>query len=356
MSSMKTQCDYKETKMTKDEAMMKVIEFKKKLSQERPLNWLKSYGNDGDVDYKEPISDTDGEHVFIFNKYDSSHPEAIVVNNDGLVNEIYGAISTLYIKEDYRNYLGSPLTGERWIGTGPGRYQLFKKGIIKWEGTHKGGGNEDLAHPVIYKADSIKGEKKEDCIIASFDIRGFTKWAADKDIDIVHGIIRDVEELMQKHFAKPWFRELFIKGVGDGFMIVQEKKEYDAAKSDVQSEEQDNPIKYNSLKESRGFVCDFINALLHVINDAKPKLKEYGLEGVGIGIDIGPLMNILILGRWDYIGNAANNAAKLQVGAINTVVVSENCYLLMEKENQDWLEKLKKEYKIDIKSRHIFSL
>lgn len=55
--------------------------------------------------------------------------------------------------------------------------------------------------------------------------------------------------------------------------------------------------------------------------------------GVGFGVDIGELKNVLILGRWDYIGEAVNNASKLQAKANNAVVISDECYQKIEEQS-----------------------
>jgi class 3 adenylate cyclase len=316
--------------MKLDRAKILLQEFLSILSTDRPINFLNSFK----TGYKKVLKLIDGSYLFFFegpyvgNPY--HNPEAIIVRQDRKVFEIYGAIAKVFLnlQKIPSNQLGNPLTGERWLGSGPGRYQLFDHGIIKWDGTSRLGGVEDLAHPVLFDRDPREGVEIE-CVVAFGDIRGFTRWASRKDPQKVQQLIFDVEDALQKHLAKPWFRELFIKGVGDGFMVVLEKELYRHAVSEL--EIVNSKTREYTLLERRGFVSDFVSACYSCNKELMPMLKKNNLR-LGFGIDLGKLKNVLILGRWDYLGEVANTASKLQGEASNSVIFSEKCFNEIEQE------------------------
>lgn len=278
--------------------------FKIKLKKERPYNFMPSYEDT----YKSVEKFYDG-YIFHF-QYGGpgKNPEIIVVLSN-YACEIYGAMAKLFLgslerKSDgfgnisLESQLGNPVTGERWIGSGPGRYQLFERGIIKWEGAM----NEDIAHQVVHGFNQYNVIETAG-IVAFADIRGFTKWVASvNDKDKIHQLVFGLEEVLQRHFARHEFKSLFLKGVGDGFMIVYEE-----------------PQAYNLTPDA------FITACKYCCQEMGIILQRHKLN-VGFGIDIGELKNVLILGRWDYIGEAVNNASKLQNNAKGSLVISDACY------------------------------
>jgi class 3 adenylate cyclase len=180
------------------------------------------------------------------------------------------------------------------------------------------GGIEDIAHPVLFEHNPHEGIEVE-CIVAFADIRGFTKWVLNNKSQKVQDLIFDIEKVLQKHFAKRYFSELFIKGVGDGFMVVLEKDRYEYAVSE---------LKKKNFHVSRGFVPDFITACYDCGNELIPMLKEKNLK-IGFGVEIGKLKNVLVLGRWDYLGQAVNDAAKYQNKASNSMRFSKKCFSKM---------------------------
>lgn len=306
--------------MEKNEAEKILSNFLNNLKTERPYNFLKSF----ESEYKESFKFNDGSYIFFFEGPYVGNPfhniEAIIVRHDKKAYEIYGAIAKVFLglTKIASEQFGNPMTGERWLGSGPGRYQLFDRGIIKWEGTSRMGGIEDIAHPVLFERNPYDGIEM-DCIVAFADIRGFTKWSAsDAKPKEVQELIFGIEEVLQKYFAKPWFQELFFKGVGDGFMIVLEKARYENAVSELKD-------KKNYLSESRGFVFDFVNACCECCKELTQVLNKKRLS-LGFGVDVGKLMNVLILGRWDYLGEAANKAAKYQNKAGKSVIVSARLF------------------------------
>lgn len=196
------------------------------------------------------------------------------------------------------------------------------------------GGIEDLAHPVLFEHDPREGIEVE-CIVAFADIRGFTNWVLENEPQKVQELIFDLEGVLQKHFARPWFPELFIKGVGDGFMIVLEKERYMHAVSELVT--LDSKTKNDCFPKSRGFVSDFICACYSFSKELVPMLKEKNL-GLGFGTDVGKLKNVLILGRWDYLGEAVNKAFKYQNKASGSVIFSEECFNEIKRESSELLK------------------
>jgi class 3 adenylate cyclase len=310
--------------MEKNEAESILEDFLKRLKAERPINFQESF----ESKYKKCFDLKDGSHIFFFGgPYVGNphcNPEAIIVRHDKKAYEIYGAIAKVFLNlpKIPCEQIGNPVTGERWLGSGPGRYQFFDRGIIKWEGTSRMGGIEDIAHPVLFERDPHEGIEAE-CIVGFADIRGFTKWVLDNEAQKVQELIFNIEEVFQKHFAKPWFPELFIKAVGDGFMIVLEKERYQRAVSELKTS--GSKIKKNRLSQSQGFVSDFINACYECGKELIGMLNKNNLT-LGFGVEIGRLKNVLVLGRWDYLGEAVNNASKYQNEAIGSLIFSKECF------------------------------
>lgn len=310
--------------------------FLRNLKIERPMNFPQSF----EYSYRRLFKLIDGSYIFFFEGpyvgNPQHNPEAVIVRHDKKVFEIYGAIAKVFLSlpKIPSEQLGNPLTGERWIGYGPGRYQLFDHGIVKWDGTTRMGGVEDLAHPVLFERDPREGVEEE-CIVAFTDIRGFTNWVLNNEPQKVQELIFELEEVLQKHFAQPWFRELFIKGVGDGFMIVLQKKQYQDAISELGTS--GTKTSKDCLSKSRGFVSDFIYACYSYSKELIPMLKEKKL-GLGFGTEVGNLKNVLILGRWDYLGEAVNKASKYQGKATNSVIFSERCFNEIKRESSELLQ------------------
>ena len=308
-------------------------EFLKGLKTERPMNFQESFESEN----KKSFKSIDGSYLFLYERHHASNPyhnpEVIIVRHDKKAYEIYGAIAKVFLSlpKIPSEQLGNPVTGERWLGSGPGRYQLFDHGIIKWEGTSRMGGVEAIAHPVLFERDPHEGIEVE-CIVAFADIRGFTNWVLKNESQEVQKLIFDIEAIFQKYFARSWFPELFTKGVGDGFMIVLEKERYQHAVSELKISNRET--KKNCLSESQGFVSDFINACYDCGKELMTMLTNKELV-LGFGVETGKLKNVLILGRWDYLGEAVNSASKYQNSARSSVIFSEECFNEIKRESAE---------------------
>ena len=139
--------------------------------------------------------------------------EGVVVRTNGDAFSFGGALGKIF-----RNFtdLGPPTSDERSLGaTAFGRYQAFDGGVAIWEG------GEDIAFPILQ---SLSPLRRQMCIVAFFDLRGFTAWSKDADPDQVQQAIRAFEDAV--HIGFPTFstslRRLFLKGTGDGVMIVSQ--------------------------------------------------------------------------------------------------------------------------------------
>ena len=102
----------------------------------------------------------------------------VVVRADGVAFPFGGALGKVF-----RNFpaLGAPRSYERSLGaTAFGRYQAFDAGVAIWEG------GEDIGFPIL---ESLSPLRRQMCIVAFFDLRGFTTWSKDADPDQVQRAI-----------------------------------------------------------------------------------------------------------------------------------------------------------------------
>src|SRR5262245_44737730 len=59
--------------------------------------------------------------------------EVVLVRKDGRgAFTLFGAIGKVYLNHDSER-LGLPTSSERWLGSGPGRYQTFERGYVLWD-------------------------------------------------------------------------------------------------------------------------------------------------------------------------------------------------------------------------------
>jgi len=74
----------------------------------------------------------------------------------------------------------------------------------------------------------------------------------------------------------------------------------------------------------RAHALDFLSACEHVVSTAHEQLTENDLPlGIGCGIACGALDRVFLFGRFDFLGRAANEAAKLQQHAWNEICVTD---------------------------------
>ncbi len=106
---------------------------------------------------------------------------------------------------------------------------------------------------------------------------------------------------------------LFLKGTGDGVMVVSQA---DWHRDATPHEQMTTFVRAHAL--------DFLNACERVVSTVRKQLTEDGLPlAIGCGIACGALDRVFLFGRFDFIGRAANEAAKLQQHAWNEICVTD---------------------------------
>ena len=238
--------------------------------------------------------------------------EGVAVRADGRVFTFQGALGKVLgntVKhKDAELLLGTPKSCERFLGsTAFGCYQAFDAGFAIWEG------GENIGFPLL---ESLIPLPRQLCIVAFFDLRGFTTWSKDAAPEEVQQAIQAFEDSIHDGFpyeleSKPWER-LFLKGTGDGVMIVSQADWYKG----TQLHQQMN-------KFAQGHARKFLHACEKAVLAGRARLAQYNFPlAIGCGIASGELDRIFLFGRFDFIGPAANEAAKLQQHAWNEICVT----------------------------------
>jgi class 3 adenylate cyclase len=269
----------------------------------------------------------DGSWLFIESEGKAPQGEfsGVIVREDN--RKAFGFFGAL--GKVFRNFglnqklLGHPTSNERGLGASSlGRYQSSDHGVAIWEGGTGKLKDLNLAFPV---SESLIPLGHQYCIVAFFDLRGFTSWAASNKND-VQKVIRAFEDAVQigfPIFASPWARN-FIKGTGDGVMIVSQADWY-------QDDDSNSPM--NNLK--LGHARDFLKSCHRTIAEGCKLLEEHRYPlAIGCGIASGDLDRIFLFGRLDFIGPAANEASKLQQHAWNEVCVTEEFRMHLESDGK----------------------
>ncbi len=234
----------------------------------------------------------------------SGRYEGVVVREDGGVFTLLGALGKVF--RQAKNELGAPKSCERFLGsTALGCYQAFDAGFAIWEG------GENLGFPLV---ESLIPLCRQMCIVAFFDLRGFTSWSKDATPEKVQQAIQAFEASIHEGFpygSAPWKR-LFLKGTGDGVMIVSQADWYKGTQLHQQMTE-----------PARGHAKKFLHACELAVSAGRERLAQYNFPlAIGCGIASGELDRVFLFGRFDFIGPAANEAAKLQQHAWNEICVT----------------------------------
>lgn len=270
-----------------------------------------------------PIHQSDGS--WRFDDFEQPGPHGacsgVVVRADGAAFPFGGALGKVF-----RNYpgLGAPRSHERSLGASAfGRYQAFENGVAIWEG------GEDIAFPIL---ESLSPLRRQFCLVAFFDLRGFTSWSVSAQADQVQKTIHTFEDAVHTGFpaTHPSLRQLFLKGTGDGAMVVSQA---DWHRDATVGEQRTTLVKTHAW--------DFLRACEETISKAHQQLAHGGLPlAIGCGIACGELDRVFLFGRFDFLGSAANEAAKLQQHAWNEVCVTNEVKALLENDGRpsiaDW--------------------
>lgn len=239
--------------------------------------------------------------------------EGVAVRAQGGVFRFAGGLGKVF--RCYAAELGAPASEERFLGvTAQGTYQAFDHGVAIWEA------KENFAYPLVESLSSLPSQM---CVVAFLDLRSFTSWS-DKKPEEVQRAVQTLESAVQDGFsgkAPPW-KHLFLKGTGDGVMIVSQADWY---RSDTDGK--------HLSKLVPGHAKDFLCACRRAVDFGAERLKHYGYPlAVGCGIAVGELNRVFLFGRLDFVGPAANEAAKLQQHAWNEVCITRDFGAILKEE------------------------
>jgi class 3 adenylate cyclase len=247
-----------------------------------------------------------------------THPEAphqgVLLQSDGTTLPFFGALGQLVPR---RGWL--PASREYFLASAShGRYQAYDRGLAIWEAPAGGG---DIGYPVA-KWESID-QRARSChaLIAFFDLRGFTTWSASQDAKRIQDVIEIVEQSFQDAFSRRWCQRLFTKGTGDGFMVVSEAGWYALS------------AEATAVGFQVGHAKAFCQACAETIRNAKTRIPD--TLAIACGITTGPITQLYLLGRFDYIGPPVNEASKIQALAYNEMCLSTK---VVESLQQDGVE------------------
>jgi class 3 adenylate cyclase len=182
---------------------------------------------------------------------------------------------------------------------------MFDNGVMVWEAA------ADVGFPVKLsrKQRELEGRKTSG-LVAFFDIRGFTAWSEEHNGSDVQGVVGLLEREIQAAFGRAWLKKLFLKGTGDGALIVSENgwRRKDARGSKLQRSDR----------------AQFMLACCRTVEGVRAELpKELA---VGCAVNEGTVIQVYVLGRHDYLGLPVNVASKLQALAWNEVCLSPRFY------------------------------
>lgn len=280
--------------MTKDEAL---VEHDRCLGETRAMRRQLLPGEWAGMTRPDP---QDWGNAWVFAYRDEAPPlgpfEAVVVPKDGgEACIVSGAIGKVFRQE--RGVLGLPRSTERWLGSGPGRYQLFEKGLGVWDE----GADAGYRRPARWLSRSPS--QRCAAAVAFMDLRGFTEWTKnERQASTVQDLMARLESLLQDAFSQGMWELVFLKGVGDGAMVVCELEWY-----------------RGSPPGPKAHVCEFLKACVGYVRKASSVVPSE--LGVGCGIEYGEVFRTFLFGQTDYLGALLNSASKLQSLAWNDVVL-----------------------------------
>jgi len=256
---------------------------------------------------KSTVAMADGSWLFVeIAEAPPGRFEGVAGRADGRIFPFFGALGK--VLRAFEAKLGAPRSGERFLGaTCFGRYQAFNDGIAIWEG------REDIGFPVL---ESWSPLRRQLSLVAFFDLRGFTSWSQAAGPNKIQEAIMAFEEAVYDGFpvdGAPW-DQLFLKGTGDGVMIVSQADWYRGAK-----------VNEPMTVLMRGHARDFLHACERAVVIGRDRFIHIRFPlAIGCGIASGDLDRVFLFGRFDFIGAAANEAAKLQQHAWNEVCVTRD--------------------------------
>jgi class 3 adenylate cyclase len=202
--------------------------------------------------------------------------------------------------------LGLPTSDEKHLGSARlGRYQEYDHGVGTWDSLDPKENDQrfqviNTGHPTLVNG-SPERVRITNALVAFLDLRGFTKWSASAPPARVQEAIERVEDAFQQAF--PMNDPLFVKGLGDGLMVLSEadpKVTTDAAKA-------------------------FCRRCGSTVRLARKAFSEpaFNALAVGCAITAGEVQRVYVLGRYDYIGEPVNRASKNQGIAYDELCIAD---------------------------------
>ena len=258
---------------------------------------------------------SDGEWLAL--RPGAEHPNDEVPTEGVRVTESYcalflGALGKLV------GLLGYPKTCEQHLGsTWLGRYQEYERGIGVWEVLASDSPSAppwDSARP-SFLGESLERFRSASALVAFFDLRGFTKWSESQETPPAR--IQEVVTALERAFqaAFPIDEKVFVKGTGDGLMVVLETGPH----------------------VTRGPAIMFCKYCAKTIRLARQALDSMGLRqlAVGCGVTFGPVNRVYVLGRFDYIGEPVNRASKLQAFTFDELCIAQEVATVMQQKPEE---------------------
>jgi len=132
-------------------------------------------------------------------------------------------------------------------------------------------------------------------LTAFFDLRSFTLWSKGKQANEIQSLIEKLECTLQAVFGRDFKGSLFFKWTGDGAMIVCEEIQ---------------------IQKFFRACCRGVIEISRILRGDLESLA------VGCGITKGKVTQLFMFGRYDYVGDAINEASKLQQFAWNEVCLT----------------------------------
>ncbi len=142
-------------------------------------------------------------------------------------------------------------------------------------------------------------------LTAFFDLRSFTSWSKCRRSAEIQRLIEQLERILQAALGREFKGSLFFKWTGDGAMIVSEEIQFQ--------------------KFSRA-CCRGVIEISRILEG------DYESLAVGCGITKGEVTQLFMFGRFDYVGDAINEASKLQQFAWNEVCLAREVYDILLRE------------------------
>lgn len=272
----------------------------------------------GTTEWGPALSAVHGPFGWLFVHSAPDQPLRAVLVTDGGSWTVTGALGGTFLQ--HSGLLGLPMSNERWLGSGPGRYQSFEKGIAIWDRGYV----QDVGYPRLLQEGQRAGH---DCYVlaAVFDLRDFTRTSDTKGASEIQAIIEKLEVAFQDAFGDRCWQSIFVKGTGDGLLVVSER---DGFRPDGGSTRN-----HQGGRLTEGQTTAFVEACRRTVR--KFRRRQPVEPKVGCGIDAGDAKQVFVLGQSDYLSPALNHAAKIQHDARDAVRISVTVRAILTVDGED---------------------